>query len=53
MSVVDDPDVAMETDDSEKSIKGPSKKYHIDTGAIKVPRKGAEISTFIKDGMSK
>ncbi|XP_063398458.1 actin-like protein 6B [Mytilus trossulus] len=51
MSVVDDPDVAMETDDSEKSIKGPSKKYHIDTGAIKVPRKGAEISTFIKDGM--
>lgn len=51
MSVVDDPDVAMETDHSEKSIKGPSKKYHIDTGAIKVPRKGAEISTFIKDGM--
>ncbi|XP_052066732.1 actin-like protein 6B [Mytilus californianus] len=51
MSVVDDPDVAMETDDTEKSIKGPSKKYYIDTGAIKVPRKGAEISTFIKDGM--
>lgn len=51
MSVIDDPDVAMETDDTEKSIKGPSKKYYIDTGAIKVPRKGAEISTFIKDGM--
>lgn len=52
MAVVDDPDVSMETDDVDK-IKGPSKKYFIDTNSIKVPRKGAEISTFLKEGMSK
>lgn len=50
MAVVDDPDVSMETDDLEK-IKGPSKNYFIDTNSIKVPRKGAEICTFLKDGM--
>jgi hypothetical protein len=50
--VVEDPDVAMETNDVEK-IKGPSKKYFIDTNSIKVPRKEAEINTFLKEGMSK
>lgn len=28
------------------------RKYFIDTTAIHVPRKGVEITTFLKDGMS-
>lgn len=50
MSVVDDPDVPMETEDTDKG-KSSGKKYFIDTMSIKVPRKGAEITTFLNDGM--
>lgn len=47
---MDEVDTAMETDD--RSLQS-DKKYFLDTNAIKVPRKGMEINTFLKDGMSK
>ena len=27
------------------------KKYHIDTNALHFPKKGMEVSTYLKDGM--
>lgn len=42
-------DTAMETDD--KSAQ-PERSYFLDTNSIKVPRKGMEINTLLKDGMS-
>lgn len=52
IGVVDDPDIPMETD--ENTLKQTdNKKYYIDTNMIKVPRKGMEMTTFLKDGMSK
>ena len=38
----------METDEVKKEV---SKKYCIDTNSLRVPRKGMEIQTFLKDGM--
>lgn len=50
IGVVDDPDIPMETD--ENTLKQTdNKKYYIDTNMIKVPRKGMEMTTFLKDGM--
>ena len=50
MGVADDLDAAMETDEIKKE---PPKKYFIDTNSICVPRKGTEIQSFLKEGMSK
>ena len=49
IGVVEGVDTAMETDD--KSIQS-ERNYFLDTNSIKVPRKGMEINTFLKDGMS-
>ena len=50
MGVADDLDVAMETDEIKKE---PAKKYFIDTNSIRVPRKGTEIQSFLKEGLGK
>ena len=47
--VLEDSDVIM---DSEDFNGHKDKKYFIDTVNIKVPRKGMEITTFLRDGMS-
>lgn len=47
---MEEAEVAMETDDIKKE---PGKKYFIDTNNLRVPRKGMEVQTFLKDGMSK
>ncbi|OWF49030.1 actin-like protein 6B [Mizuhopecten yessoensis] len=49
VGVIEDLEAAMETED--KEIKQADKKYYIDTTMLKVPRKGMEISSFLKDGM--
>ena len=51
IGVTEDKEVAMDTDDA--SITKSSRKYHIDTVHLKVPRKDMEMTTFLKDGMSK
>lgn len=48
IGVVEEAEVAMETDEVKKEA---SKKYCIDTNSLRVPRKGMEIQTFLKDGM--
>lgn len=52
MGILDNTDIEMETDDG-SPVKQPEKKYFIDTNSIRVPRKGMEIMSFLKDGMSK
>lgn len=49
VGIIEDLEAAMETED--KEIKQADKKYYIDTTMLKVPRKGMEISSFLKDGM--
>ena len=50
--MVEEAEMAMETDDSTDTPVR-DKKYFIDTVNLKVPRKGQEMTTFLKDGMSK
>lgn len=47
---MEDLDVPMETEDG--NLSKADKKYYIDTTKLKVPRKGMEVNTFLKDGMS-
>lgn len=42
----------METDGGDQPLQ-PDKKYYIDTVYMKHPRKGMELCSFLKDGMSK
>ncbi|KAK3103473.1 hypothetical protein FSP39_019490 [Pinctada imbricata] len=51
VGVIEDLESAMDTDDKSDTIKQTDKKYFMDTPMIKVPRKGMEMSTFLKDGM--
>lgn len=48
IGVVEEGDTAMETDDKTAQ---PERSFFLDTNSIKVPRKGMEINTFLKDGM--
>lgn len=48
--MIEDAEIAMETDEVKKEA---GKKYCIDTNSLRVPRKGMEVQTFLKDGMSK
>jgi len=42
----------MDSDDhSSQGLR--DKKYYIDTVNVKVPRKGMEVTSFLRDGMSK
>lgn len=45
-------EAAMETDGGDQPLQ-PDKKYYIDTVYMKHPRKGMELCSFLKDGMSK
>ena len=48
--VIDEAEVAMDNDEqSVKTVK--DKKVFIDTVSIKVPRKGMEMTSFLRDGM--
>jgi len=49
VGVLEEAEVAMET---EEGKTGTSKKFFIDTNSLRVPRKGMEVQTFLKDGMS-
>ena len=54
--MIEEIETAMETDenngtDSQNPLT--TKKYFIDTTSIKVPRKGMEMVTGLKDGMGK
>lgn len=44
-------DTPMQTDDTNSSQPEKQKSYHFDTVNIKVPRKGKEMVTFLKEGM--
>ncbi|WAR01135.1 ACL6A-like protein, partial [Mya arenaria] len=48
VGVLEDAEVAMETDEIKKEA---GRKYFIDTNSLRVPRKGMEVQTFLKDGM--
>ena len=50
MGVLEEAEAAMDTDEVKKE---PTKKYFIDTNSLRVPRKGMEVQTFLKEGMSK
>ncbi|GAB1602844.1 actin-like protein 6B [Argonauta hians] len=39
------------TENDSETLPKPERKYYIDTNYIKVPRKGMEVNTFLKDGM--
>lgn len=41
------------TDNENEAQAKTEKKYYIDTPYLKVPRKGMEVTSFLKDGMSK
>ena len=41
----------MQTEDTNNSQPEKSKQYYFDTVNIKVPRKGKEMTTFLKEGM--
>ena len=50
--VVEDGDIIMDSDDhSSQGLR--DKKYYIDTVNVKVPRKGMEVTSFLRDGMGK
>lgn len=48
IGMIEEAEVAMETDDVKRDS---NKKYFIDTNSLRVPRKGMEVQTFLKDGM--
>ncbi|KAL5006339.1 hypothetical protein ScPMuIL_015145 [Solemya velum] len=50
VGVIEDLEIQMEIEES-SNVKQPEKQYYIDTNSIKVPRKGMEIHSFLKDGM--
>ena len=52
MGVVEDIEAAMETDGGDAPA-APEKKYLIDTVYMKHPRKGMELTSFLKDGMGR
>ena len=47
-----DEEIPFTESESETQAKS-EKKYYIDTPYLKVPRKGMEVTSFLKDGMSK
>ena len=49
IGVLEEAEIAMETDEIKKDT---SRKYFIDTNTLRVPRKGMEVQSFLKDGMS-
>lgn len=48
VGVLEEAEIAMETDEIKRDT---SRKYFIDTNSLRVPRKGMEVQTFLKDGM--
>ena len=44
-------ETAMQTEDTDSRQPEKSKQYYFDTVNIKVPRKGKEMTTFLKEGM--